>query len=72
VIAYSIKIIISSTQYLLFITIYFDIYLYIGDIGLLGITVEGEYGGSSMDAVAAVIAHGECFMQRTLSSCFYR
>jgi hypothetical protein len=28
-------------------------------LGLLGITVEGEYGGSSMDAVAAVIAHGE-------------
>jgi hypothetical protein len=59
-IEYSIKIIVSSTQYLLFITIYYlYLSLYIGDLGLLGITVEGEYGGSSMDAVAAVIAHGE-------------
>jgi alkylation response protein AidB-like acyl-CoA dehydrogenase len=31
----------------------------LGDLGLLGITVEPEYGGSGMDAVAAVIAHGE-------------
>lgn len=30
----------------------------LGDLGLLGITVEPEYGGSGMDATAAVIAHG--------------
>ena len=30
----------------------------LGDLGLLGITVEPEYGGSGMDAVAAVIVHG--------------
>lgn len=31
----------------------------LGDLGLLGITVPAEYGGSGMDAVAAVIAHEE-------------
>jgi isovaleryl-CoA dehydrogenase len=31
----------------------------LGDLGLLGITVPVEYGGSGMDAVAAVIAHEE-------------
>mmetsp|Transcript_11164 Transcript_11164/g.24387 ORF Transcript_11164/g.24387 Transcript_11164/m.24387 type:complete len:386 (-) Transcript_11164:85-1242(-) len=31
----------------------------LGDLGLLGITVEPEYGGSGMDAVAAVIVHEE-------------
>lgn len=31
----------------------------LGDLGLLGITVDPEYGGSGMDAVAAVIAHGK-------------
>jgi len=31
----------------------------LGDLGLLGITVPEEYGGSGMDAVAAVIAHEE-------------
>jgi alkylation response protein AidB-like acyl-CoA dehydrogenase len=30
----------------------------LGDLGLLGITVDTEYGGSGMDATAAVIAHG--------------
>lgn len=30
----------------------------LGHLGLLGITVENEYGGSGMDAVAAVIVHG--------------
>jgi isovaleryl-CoA dehydrogenase len=30
-----------------------------GDLGLLGITVPAEYGGSEMDATAAVIAHEE-------------
>jgi isovaleryl-CoA dehydrogenase len=31
----------------------------LGDLGLLGITVDPEYGGSGLDAVAAVIAHEE-------------
>lgn len=31
----------------------------LGDLGLLGITVPAEYGGSEMDATAAVIAHEE-------------
>lgn len=31
----------------------------LGELGLLGITVSEEYGGSGMDAVAAVIAHEE-------------
>jgi len=31
----------------------------LGELGLLGITVPAEYGGSEMDAVAAVIAHEE-------------
>lgn len=31
----------------------------LGDLGLLGITVDTEFGGSGMDAVAAVIAHEE-------------
>lgn len=31
----------------------------LGDLGLLGITVDPQYGGSGMDATAAVIAHEE-------------
>lgn len=31
----------------------------LGELGLLGITVSEEYGGSGMDGVAAVIAHEE-------------
>lgn len=31
----------------------------LGDLGLLGITVPTEFGGSGLDAVAAVIAHEE-------------
>ena len=31
----------------------------LGDLGLLGITVDDKWGGSHMDAVAAVIAHEE-------------
>ena len=30
-----------------------------GELGLLGITADGEYGGSHMDAVAACIVHEE-------------
>lgn len=35
------------------------LYKKLGDLGLLGITVPAEYGGSEMDATAAVIAHEE-------------
>ncbi len=31
----------------------------LGELGLLGISVPGEFGGSEMDAVSAVIAHEE-------------
>ena len=31
----------------------------LGELGLLGITADAEYGGSGMDAVAAVIVHEE-------------
>ena len=31
----------------------------LGELGLLGITVPEEYGGSGMDAVAACVAHEE-------------
>ena len=36
-----------------------DLYRKLGDLGLLGITVPTEYGGSGMDAAASVIAHEE-------------
>lgn len=36
-----------------------DLFRKLGSLGLLGITVPIEYGGSGMDAVAAVIAHEE-------------
>lgn len=35
------------------------LYKKLGELGLLGITVDPEYGGSGMDATAAVIAHEE-------------
>lgn len=35
-----------------------ELFRKLGELGLLGITVEPEYGGSGMDAVAAVIVHG--------------
>ncbi len=35
------------------------LFKHLGQLGLLGITVDPEYGGSGMDATAAVIAHGE-------------
>ena len=38
-----------------------ELFRKLGDLGLLGITVETEFGGSGMDAVAACIAHGEDF-----------
>ena len=31
----------------------------LGELGLLGVTVPEEYGGSGMDATAAVIVHEE-------------
>ena len=36
-----------------------ELFRKLGSLGLLGITVDPEYGGSGMDAVAAVIAHEE-------------
>jgi isovaleryl-CoA dehydrogenase len=36
-----------------------DLFRKLGALGLLGITVPEQYGGSGMDAVAAVIAHEE-------------
>jgi len=40
---------------------YFDLKLFrkLGDLGLLGITVPEQFGGSAMDTTAAVIAHEE-------------
>ncbi|RHY46541.1 hypothetical protein DYB38_011675, partial [Aphanomyces astaci] len=36
-----------------------DLFRELGELGLLGITVPEKYGGSGMDALAAVIAHEE-------------
>jgi alkylation response protein AidB-like acyl-CoA dehydrogenase len=36
-----------------------ELFRKLGNLGLLGITVDPEYGGSGMDATAAVIAHGK-------------
>ena len=36
-----------------------DVFRRLGELGLLGITVDEAYGGSGMDATAAVIAHEE-------------
>jgi isovaleryl-CoA dehydrogenase len=36
-----------------------ELFKKLGSLGLLGITVDPQYGGSGMDAVAAVIAHEE-------------
>ena len=36
-----------------------ELFRKLGDLGLLGITVDPQYGGSGMDAAAAVIVHGE-------------
>jgi isovaleryl-CoA dehydrogenase len=35
-----------------------ELFRKLGSLGLLGVTVESEYGGSGMDAIAACIAHG--------------
>jgi alkylation response protein AidB-like acyl-CoA dehydrogenase len=51
-----------------------DLFRKLGDLGLLGITVESQYGGSEMDAVAAVIVHGKLgrplHSARTMLSCY--
>lgn len=39
-----------------------ELFRKLGELGLLGITVESEYGGSGMDATAAVIVHGKKFL----------
>lgn len=47
-----------------------ELYRKLGSLGLLGITVEPEYGGSGMDAIAACIAHGKvhCLLELTIRS----
>ncbi len=35
-----------------------ELFRKLGSLGLLGVTVEPEYGGSGMDAIAACIVHG--------------
>lgn len=40
-----------------------DLFRKLGELGLLGITAPVEFGGSGMDAVAAVIAHEELSAQ---------
>lgn len=47
-----------------------DLFRKLGGLGLLGITVETEYGGSGMDAVAAVIAHGTLLILLYSMTCF--
>jgi alkylation response protein AidB-like acyl-CoA dehydrogenase len=39
-----------------------DLFRKLGQLGLLGITVEQEYGGSGMDATAFVIAKGKVYL----------
>jgi alkylation response protein AidB-like acyl-CoA dehydrogenase len=39
-----------------------DLFRKLGQLGLLGITVEQEYGGSGMDATAFVIAKGTVYL----------
>ena len=47
-----------------------ELFKKLGNLGLLGITVDPKYGGSGMDAVAAVIAHGICCsICNSFSSC---
>jgi len=36
-----------------------DLFRKLGSLGLLGVTVPSEYGGSAMDCTAAVIVHGK-------------
>lgn len=36
-----------------------DLFKRLGELGVLGVTVDPEYGGSGLDATAAVIAHEE-------------
>ena len=40
-------------------TFNWKLYQKLGELGILGITADTEFGGSGMDAVAAVIAHGK-------------
>lgn len=45
-------------MHLIIIYYYYTLLFTKGDLGLLGITVDSQYGGSGMDATAAVIVHG--------------
>ena len=47
-----------------------DLFRKLGDLGLLGITVDSQYGGSEMDAVAAVIVHGKIIADCAYSDLF--
>ena len=54
-----------------------EIFRKLGELGLLGITVDPQYGGSGMDAVAAVIVHGTniailCRTNPLEFMCFFR
>ena len=47
-----------------------ELFRKLGELGLLGITVDPEYGGSGMDAVAAVIVHGKLLSFPFVFFCF--
>lgn len=48
-----------------------ELFRKLGGLGLLGITVDPQYGGSGMDATAAVIAHGLTFTLLSLPFFFF-
>ncbi len=47
-----------------------ELFKKLGNLGLHGITVDPEYGGSGMDATAAVIAHGKTAFFCITITCF--
>ena len=47
-----------------------DLFRKLGELGLLGITVDEKYGGSGMDATAALIVHEEVY-SRTIYTLLY-
>lgn len=48
-----------------------ELFRKLGTLGLLGITVDPEYGGSGMDAVAACIAHGIIVLITNMADSFH-